>query len=93
MLNELNELRASQLHRTLRKVASEQTPRIVIDGRPCINLCSNNYLGLANHPSLKEASINAVKIYGTGAGASRLVSGNMEIHERLERVTAEFKDT
>src|SRR4030067_3038275 len=93
LLHELKELRDSHLHRTLRKVESEQCPRIVIDGRPCINLCSNNYLGLSNHPSLKEASINAVKKYGTGAGASRLVSGNMEIHEMLESVTAKFKGT
>src|SRR4030066_1899373 len=93
LLEELNELRELHLNRTLKKVESEQFPKIVIDGRLCINLCSNNYLGLTNHPSLKEASINAVKIYGTRAGASRLVSGNMEIHERLERVTAEFKGT
>ena len=93
LLEELKELRGSHLHRTLRRIESDQSPRVVIDGRHCINLCSNNYLGFANHPSLKEASINAVTKYGTGAGASRLVSGNMEIHERLERVTSEFKGT
>ena len=93
LLRELQGLKDSHLHRTLKRVSSDQSPRVIIDGRRCINLCSNNYLGLTNHPSLKEASINAVKIYGTGAGASRLVSGNMEIHERLERVNAEFKGT
>ncbi len=93
LLQELKELRDSYLLRMLKRVESSQSSRIVIEGKKYINLCSNNYLGLANHPSLKEASIDAVKIYGTGAGASRLVSGNMEIHERLERVTAEFKGT
>lgn len=75
------------------RVGSDQSPRVVIDGHHCINLCSNNYLGLSNHPLLKEASIAAVKKYGTGAGSSRLVSGNMEIHEMLESVTAKFKCT
>ncbi len=93
MLQELEDLRNARLHRTLRRVDSAQSPRVVIDGRPCINLCSNNYLGLANHPDLKEASIAAIKKYGTGTGASRLVSGNMEIHEMLERATSEFKGT
>ncbi len=90
---ELNELRSANLYRTLRKVESEQSAHIVIDGRQCINLCSNNYLGLANHRALKDAAIDAVKNYGTGARASRLVSGNMGLHETLERVTAEFKGT
>ncbi|MCC7201143.1 MAG: 8-amino-7-oxononanoate synthase [Nitrospirae bacterium] len=90
---ELNELRSANLYRTLRRVESEQSAHIVIDGRSCINLCSNNYLGLANHRALKDAAIDAVKKYGTGAGASRLISGNMELHDMLERVTAKFKET
>lgn len=93
LLQELEELRSSHLHRTLRRVASEQAPRIIMDGRQCINLCSNNYLGLANHPALKEAAAAAVQKYGAGAGASRLVTGNMEIHEMLEKATSEFKGT
>ncbi len=92
-MQELEELRSSHLHRTLRRVASEQAPRIIMDGRQCINLCSNNYLGLANHPALKEAAAAAVQKYGAGAGASRLVTGNMEIHEMLEKATSEFKGT
>ena len=59
----------------------------------CVLLCSNNYLGLANHPLLKEAAISAVEHYGTGSGASRLVSGTMELHEALERRIAAFKGT
>ncbi len=93
LLQELKELRDSHLHRTLRRIDSSQSYRIVIEGREYINLCSNNYLGLANHLLLKEASIAAIQKYGTGSGASRLVSGNMEIHEMLEKTTSEFKRT
>lgn len=93
LLQELNELREFHLYRTLKRIDSSQSSRIVITGREYINLCSNNYLGLANHPSLKEAAISAIRNYGTGAAASRLVSGNMEVHEMLEKITAEFKHT
>ncbi len=93
LLRELHELRELHLRRTLKTVSSDQSPRITIEGRSCINLSSNNYLGLANHPSVKEASIAAINKYGTGAGASRLVSGNMEIHELLESCTSKFKGT
>ncbi len=93
LLQELNELRDCHLLRSLKRIDSSQSSRIVIAGREYINLCSNNYLGLANHPSLKEAAISAIRNYGTGAAASRLVSGNMEVHEMLEKITAEFKHT
>ena len=91
--DELGGLKASHLFRTLKKVDSEQSSRIVIDGRECINLSSNNYLGLANHQALKEASIAAINKYGNSAVASRLISGNMDLHEMLERTTASFKGT
>lgn len=81
------------LLRGLRRVDSDQSARITIDGRELVSLCSNNYLGLANHQTLKDASIAAIRDYGNSAAASRLVSGNMAIHERLESVTAEFKGT
>ena len=93
LLQELNELRDCYLLRSLKRIDSSQSSRIVIEGREYINLSSNNYLGLANHPSLKEAAISAIRNYGTGAAASRLVSGNMEVHEMLEKITAEFKRT
>ncbi len=96
-LNELKEelavLKKSRLHRTLRRIGSDQSPRITINGKDYISLCSNNYLGLANHQGLKEASIAAIRDYGNSAAASRLISGNMEIHERLEGATAELKGT
>lgn len=93
IVSELGELRKQGLYRRLRVVAGEQGSRVVVDGRDVMLLCSNNYLGLANHPCLKEAAIKAVERYGTGSGAARLVSGNMELHEALERRIAEFKGT
>ena len=91
--SELAELRQKGLYRQLRLVAGEQRGRVVIDGRELLLLCSNNYLGLANHRSLKEAVKHAVDQYGAGSGAARLVSGNMELHEALERRIATFKGT
>lgn len=63
----------------------------VINGREVINLSSNNYLGFANHPRLKEAAIEAVEKYGAGAGAVRTIIGTMDIHNEMERILAEFK--
>lgn len=91
--DDLNMLKDQGLFRCLRRVDSDQSARITIDGRELISLCSNNYLGLANHTALKDASIEAIKNYGNSASASRLVSGNMMLHEHLEEVTAEFKGT
>jgi glycine C-acetyltransferase/8-amino-7-oxononanoate synthase len=87
----LDELRALGLHRRLRLVAGPQGPRVLLDGRPVLLLCSNNYLGLAGDHRVREAAARAALEHGTGAGASRLVSGNMELHERLEGRLAEFK--
>ncbi len=64
---------------------------INLNGKEVINLSSNNYLGFANHPRLKEAAIKAVEKYGVGSGAVRTIVGNMDIHEELEKVLAEFK--
>ena len=64
---------------------------MIIDGRPRLLLCSNNYLGLATHPALKEAAMAALERYGCGSGASRLISGTMELHRALEAKVASFK--
>ncbi len=64
---------------------------MLLDGRPVLLLCSNNYLGLADHPRVREAAAEAAMRYGAGSGASRLISGNMTIHRRLEEQLAEFK--
>lgn len=90
---ELESLKASGLYRTLRTIEGPQGPRIKIDGKGAILLCSNNYLGLADHPRLKEAAIKAIEKYGIGSGASRLVSGTMELHQELEERIARFKGT
>lgn len=90
---ELEELNQKSLLRTLRRINSAQGPRVKIDGREIILLSSNNYLGLANHPRVKEAAIRVIEKYGFGSGASRLVSGNMTLHEELEERIADFKGT
>lgn len=90
---ELEALREQGMLRTLKTVAGPQGPRVVVDGREVLLLCSNNYLGLAGHPALIEASCEATRRFGVGSGASRLVSGTMELHEQLEARIADFKGT
>src|SRR5687767_8371346 len=87
----LEEIRELGLYRKLRLISGPQGPRVLLDGRPVLLLCSNNYLGLADHPSVREAAALAAMRYGVGAGASRLVSGNMTLHRRLEERLADFK--
>jgi glycine C-acetyltransferase/8-amino-7-oxononanoate synthase len=87
----LEELRASGLHRRLRLVESPQGAQVMLDGEPVILLCSNNYLGLADHPRVRCAASDAAMKWGASAGASRLVSGSMPLHAELERELADFK--
>ena len=89
----LAELESSGLRRRLRVVEGPQGPEVVLDGRPVLLLCSNNYLGLADHPRLRRAAADAALSLGTSAGASRLISGSMPIHAELESRLAEFKGT
>ena len=81
------------LLRELRRVDTAQGPRIEIGGRTLLNFSSNDYLGLANHPALKEASIKAVEKFGAGAGASRLICGSLAPFHELEETLAAFKGT
>jgi 8-amino-7-oxononanoate synthase len=87
----LDELKALGLHRRTRLVSGPQGPHVLLDGKPVLLLCSNNYLGLADHPRLREAAAEAAMRWGVGTGASRLVSGTMTIHRRLEERLAAFK--
>ncbi len=87
----LEELRDQGLHRRLRLISGPQGPRVLLDGRPVLLLCSNNYLGLADHPRVRGAAAEAAMRWGAGAGASRLISGNMQPHRSLEERLAEFK--
>jgi 8-amino-7-oxononanoate synthase len=91
--SELERLKETGLYRKLRRVEGDQGPTLLLDGREVINFSSNNYLGIANHPALAEAAKVAIDQYGCGTGASRLISGNMTLHEELERKIAEFKGT
>ena len=87
----LAELDSAGLRRRLRLIDGPQGPRVLLDGKPVLLLCSNNYLGLADHPQLREAASKAALRLGTSAGASRLISGSMSVHDELERRLAEFK--
>jgi glycine C-acetyltransferase len=87
----LEELRDSGLHRRLRLISGPQGPRVLLDGRPVLLLCSNNYLGFADHPRVRGAAAEGAMRWGAGAGASRLISGNMSPHRCLEQRLAEFK--
>jgi 8-amino-7-oxononanoate synthase len=89
----LAELERLGLARRLRMVSGPQGPTVLLDGRPVLLLCSNNYLGLADHPRVREAAADAAMRWGVGAGSSRLVSGSMTIHRRLEERLASFKGT
>ena len=80
----LEQLAEQGLYRRMRLVAGPQGPRVLLDGRRVLLLCSNNYLGFADHPKVREAAAIAAMRHGVGAGASRLVSGNMTLHRRLE---------
>ncbi len=90
---ELLHLSGSGLLRSTRMIAGRQDSTVTVDGRECLLLCSNNYLGLAGHPALADASSRAACLFGTSSGASRLVSGTMALHEELEQAVARFKQT
>ena len=89
----LEELESAGLRRRLRVVDGPQGPEVMLDGRPVLLLCSNNYLGLADHPQLRRAAADAALALGTSSGASRLISGTMSIHADLEAKLAEFEGT
>ena len=87
----LEQLRREGLFREMRVLDSAQGPRVTLDETEVLLLCSNDYLGLAGHPAVRAAAADAAERWGAGAGASRLVSGNMTPHRQLEQQLAEFK--
>ena len=89
----LDEIREQGLYRELRRVDSPQSPHLRIAGKDLLNFSSNDYLGLANHPRLKEAAIRAIEQFGAGSGASRLICGSLAPHHELEEALAAFKKT
>jgi glycine C-acetyltransferase len=87
----VNQLKANGVFRVLPVLQSANEAIVTVDGKEVINLTSNNYLGFANHPRLKQAAIDAVNRYGIGAGAVKTILGNMSLHEELEAALAVFK--
>ena len=89
----LAELEELGLYRRMRMVSGPQGPRVVLDGRPVLLLCSDNHLGLADHPRVREAAADAAMRWGAGAGAARPAAGTMTLHRRLEERLANFFGT
>jgi 8-amino-7-oxononanoate synthase len=90
---QLEQLRAAGLYRELRRVESPPGTRIAVNGQGLLNFSSNDYLGLANHPALREAAARAAGEWGAGSGASRLICGSLGVHHELEEALASFKGT
>ena len=86
----LDELHQLGLNQRMRMVSGPQGPRVVLDGRPVLLLCSGNALGLADHPRVRQAAADAAMRWGVGAGAARVASGTMTLHRRLEERLADF---
>ena len=89
--DEIASLKSSGRYVPIRVLESPQGAWVRIEGRKVLNMCSNNYLGLANHPEVKKAAIDAIESFGVGAGAVRSIAGTDEIHRKLEEKLAEFK--
>src|SRR5271170_6924814 len=92
LTEQLESWRKAGTFQRLRELESPCEPVARFDGKEVINLASNNYLGLANHPKLVEAEIDAARRYGAGSGAVRTISGTMSLHAELERRIAAFKN-
>ena len=91
LAEQIDELKEAGLFNTIRTIESPMDGRIVVDGKPVINFCANNYLGLANHPRLRKAAKEAIDRYGIGPGAVRTIAGTMTLHNVLEERLAKFK--
>ena len=88
---EYQELVDKALDWRLKELQGASEPVTMVDGREVLVLCANNYLGLATHPKLKQAALEAIEKYGVGSGAVRAISGNMDVHMELEERLAKFK--
>lgn len=89
--NKVKDLKDAGVFRKLNVLQSPNDAMEIVNGKEVINLCSNNYLGFANHPRLKEVAIKAIEKYGVGAGAVRTINGNTDLHEELDLKLAKFK--
>ena len=88
---EIDGLKEAGLYNNIRTLSSPQGAWLVVDGKKVLNFCSNNYLGLANHPKIVKAARKATKTYGVGPGAVRTIAGTMDLHIELEKRLAAFK--
>jgi glycine C-acetyltransferase len=88
---ELEGLDRDDLLWRIRTLQSPSAPHAKVDGRNVLVLCSNNYLGLANHPKLKQAAIAATRKYGAGSGSVRVIAGTMDLHLKLEKILAQYR--
>ena len=91
--DDLKRRREQALYRTLRMIESPQTARVIAEGRSRLMLASNSYLGLTDEPRVLRAGQAALRRYGAGSGGSRLTTGNLPLHENLEKALARFKGT
>ena len=91
LTQEINGLKEQGLYNNIRTIGSAQGARLIVDGKDVLNFCSNNYLGLANHPKIVEAAREATKKYGVGPAAVRSIAGTTDLHVQLEQRLAKFK--
>jgi glycine C-acetyltransferase len=91
LTQEIDSLKEQGLYNRIRTIGSAQGAWLIVDGKNVLNFCSNNYLGLANHPSIVEAAKEATKKYGVGPAAVRSIAGTMDLHVQLEQRLAKFK--
>jgi 8-amino-7-oxononanoate synthase len=91
--NDLNNIKAAGLYRKLLTIGSQSAPKVVVEGREMLMMSSNDYLGLCSHPRMKKLAGDALQQWGTGSGASRLISGNVSLFSDLEEKLARFKET
>jgi len=89
--DELKTLKDTGFYNSIRTLDSPQGAWLVVDGKKVLNFCSNNYLGLANHPRIVQAASEAMQKYGVGPGAVRSIAGTMSLHLQLEKRMAAFK--
>ena len=91
LTQEIEGLKEQGLYNRIRTIGSAQGAWLTVDGKNVLNFCSNNYLGLANHPKIVEAAKEATKKYGVGPAAVRSIAGTMDLHVQLEQRLAQFK--
>ena len=91
LTQEIDGLKEQGLYNRIRTIGSPQGARLIVDGKDVLNFCSNNYLGLANHPKIVEAAREATRKYGVGPAAVRTIAGTTDLHIELERRLARFK--